>query len=196
LLMLGIYGLFFELSNPGAIIPGVAGGISIILAFMALQTLPVSTAGILLILFALVLFILEIKVTSYGILTIGGITAMFLGSIMLIEETPGFSLRVDWRIALTFALFTAAFFIFALGMALKTRLTQPTTGKEGMVGATGIALSDLEPGKTGQVQVWGEIWQANSGEKIAKGETIRVLAVKGLLMNVEKAAQSNEQQEA
>ncbi|MDZ7315477.1 MAG: nodulation protein NfeD [candidate division KSB1 bacterium] len=188
LLMLGIYGLFFELSNPGAIIPGVAGGISIILAFMALQTLPVSTAGILLILFALVLFVLESKVTSYGILTIGGITAMFLGSIMLIEETPGFSLRVDWRIALTFALFTAAFFIFALGMALKTRLTQPTTVKEGMVGATGVALSDLEPGKTGQVQVWGEIWQANSGEKIFKGEPIRVLAVKGLLMKVEKAA--------
>lgn len=196
LLMLGIYGLFFELSNPGAIIPGVAGGIFIILAFMALQTLPVSTAGILLILFALVLFILEIKVTSFGILTIGGITAMFLGSIMLFEESPGFSFRVDWRVALTVTLFTAAFFLFALGMALKTRLSKPTTGREGLLGETGVVLTPIAPDSDGEIRVWGEIWRAGSDQKIKKGENVRIVAVKGLRLYVEKSKPSNDNQEA
>ncbi len=184
LLMLGIYGLFFELSNPGSIIPGVVGGIFIILAFMALQTLPVRTAGILLLLFALVLFILEIKVTSYGILSIGGVVAMFLGSIMLFEETPGFPFRVDWRIALTVALLSAGFFVFALGMAIKTRLTRPTTGADGLIGKTGVASSAISP--RGTVHLGAEIWKAVSDEKIKKGERIRVVAVDGLELKVEK----------
>ncbi len=196
LLMLGIYGLFFELSNPGAIIPGVAGGISIVLAFMALQTLPVSTAGILLILFALVLFILEIKVTSYGILTIGGIIAMFLGSLMLFQETPGFAVRVDWRVALTFAVFTGAFFIFALGMALKTRMTKPTTGKEGLIGEIGTALTAIPAGGEGDVRVWGEIWHAGADTDIAEGEAVRVVAVNGLRMRVEKVNSLENKKEA
>lgn len=196
LLMLGIYGLFFELSNPGAIIPGVAGGIFLILAFMALQTLPVSTAGILLILFALVLFILEVKVTSFGILTIGGVTAMFLGSIMLFQESPGFIFGVDWKIALTIALFTAAFIIFALGMALKTRFSKPTTGQEGMIHETGTALSAIVPGGEGEVRVWGELWRAHSDEKINKGETVRIVSVKGLKIKVEKLDTLSDNKEA
>ena len=184
LLMLGIYGLFFELSNPGSIIPGVVGGIFIILAFMALQTLPVRSAGILLILFALVLFILEIKVTSYGILSIGGVVAMFLGSIMLFEEAPGFPFRVDWRIALTVALLSAGFFVFALGMALKIRFTQPTTGPEGLVGKVGIASSAISP--QGTIRLGAEIWKAGSDEKIKKGERVRILEVDGLELKVEK----------
>lgn len=184
LLMLGIYGIFFELSNPGSIIPGVVGGIFLILAFMALQTLPVRTAGILLILFAIVLFILEVKVTSYGILTIGGIIAMFLGSIIMFEEAPGFPFRVDWRIALTIVIFTAAFFVFALGMAIKTRMSQPTTGKEGLIGERGIAITKISP--EGSVKLHGEIWNASSNEDIKKGDKIRVVKVEGLEVYVEK----------
>jgi membrane-bound serine protease (ClpP class) len=183
LLMLGIYGLFFELSNPGSIVPGVVGGIFIILAFFALQTLPLNTAGLLLILFAILLFILEVKVTSYGVLTIGGIVSMFLGAIMLFDETPGFPVRVDWRVALTFALTTAAFFIFALGMALKARLSQPTTGQEGLIGVTGIALSPISAHE-GSVRIVGEIWQARSEIPIAKGSEIKVEKVDGLVLTV------------
>ncbi|HOT97168.1 MAG TPA: nodulation protein NfeD [bacterium] len=183
LLMLGIYGLFFELSNPGAIVPGVAGGIFIILAFFALQTLPVNTAGLLLILFSILLFVLEVKVTSYGVLTIGGIISMFLGAIMLFDETPGFSVRVDWRVALTFALVTAAFFIFALGMALKARLTRPTTGQEGLIGARGIALDPISPHE-GTVKILGEIWKAQSAQHIAAGTPVEVLKVEGLVLTV------------
>jgi len=184
LLMLGIYGLFFELSNPGAVLPGVVGGIFIILAFFALQTLPLRAAGMLLVLFAIILFILEVKVTSYGVLTIGGVVAMFLGSIMLFEEAPGFPVRVDWRVALTFAITTAAFIILALGLALKARLSKPTTGREGLIGATGIALTDLNP--SGRIKVMGEIWQAEAESRIHRGEPLRILAVDGLILKVEK----------
>jgi len=184
LLILGIYGLFFELSNPGSILPGVAGGIFLILALFALQTLPVNTAGVLLILFAIILFILEVKVTSFGILTIGGVIAMFLGSIMLFDQTPGFPVMVDWRVALTVALATAAFFVFALGMAVKARLTQPKTGLEGLIGEIGEALTIIKD--HGSVAVHGEIWQAESAEPIKKGEKIIVRAVNGLIMTVEK----------
>ncbi|MBN1482090.1 nodulation protein NfeD [candidate division KSB1 bacterium] len=184
LLMLGIYGLFFELSNPGSIIPGVAGGIFILLAFMALQTLPVRTTGILLILFALVLFILEIKVTSFGILTIGGIIAMFLGSIMLFEESPGFSFRVDWRVALTVTLCTAAFFVFALGMAIKTRLTRPTTGADGLIDKIGVATTPVHT--QGTIKIGAEYWKAVSDEKIRKGDKVRVVQVNGLELKVVK----------
>jgi membrane-bound serine protease (ClpP class) len=184
LMILGIYGLFFELSNPGSILPGVVGGIFLILAFFALQTLPVRSAGILLILFAIILFILEVKVTSYGILSIGGIVAMFLGSLMLFEETPDVSLKLDWRLALAAALTTGAFFIFAMGMVLKTRLTKPTTGKEGLIGERGVAITRVAP--EGDIKVHGEIWKAVSDQKIKKGEKIRVVDVDGLELKIEK----------
>lgn len=182
LMMLGIYGLFFELSNPGAVLPGVVGGIFIILAFFALQTLPLRAAGLLLILFAIILFALEVKVTSYGVLSIGGIVAMFLGSIMLYEDAPGFPVRVDWRVALTVTLATALFFIFALSMALKVRLTKPTTGQEGLVGEQGVALNDVY--HEGTVKVHGEIWKAVSDTPIKKGATVAVVEVKGLVVKV------------
>ena len=184
LLVLGIYGIFFELSNPGSIIPGVIGGIFLILAFFALQTLPVRFAGILLILFAIVLFILEVNVTSFGILTIGGIVAMFLGSIMLFEDIPGCTVRVDWRIAAVVAISSGLFFVFALGMALKARLQKPTTGREGIVGEIGTAMTALNP--AGDVKVHGEIWRAFANEKIKKGEKVEVLAVEGLELKVKK----------
>jgi len=187
LLMLGIYGIFFELSNPGSILPGVIGGIFLILAFFALQTLPVRTAGILLILFAIVLFVLEVKVTSFGILTIGGIVSMFLGSIMLFDQAPGFPVRVDWKVAITVALATAAFFVFAVSMAVKARLSQPSTGREGLVGEIGVAITPIKP--EGDVKVHGEIWHAISSEAIKKGERIKIKSVNGLELVVEKYSQ-------
>jgi membrane-bound serine protease (ClpP class) len=184
LLMLGIYGLFFELMNPGAVVPGVVGGICLILAFFALQTLPVRSAGLLLLIFALILFILEIKVTSYGILTIGGVISMFLGSIMLFKEAPGFPFRVDWRVAIAVAIGTGAFFVFAFAMALKIRLTKPTTGSEGLLEAKGVALTNIAP--EGKIRAHGEIWTASSDEKIKKGDKIKIISVDGLEIKVEK----------
>ncbi len=184
LMMLGFYGLFFELSNPGALVPGVVGGIFIILAFFALQTLPLRAAGLALILFAVILFVLEVKVTSYGVLSIGGVIAMFLGSIMLFEEAPGFPVKVDWRVALTLTLATAAFFIFALGMAVKARLSKPTTGHEGLIGEIGVALSNIQ--ERGNVKVHGEIWTAYSDEATRREEPIQVVAVEGMILKVSK----------
>ena len=190
LMILGIYGLFFELQNPGAMIPGILGAIFLILAFFALQTLPVRSAGVLLILLAIILFVLEIKVTSFGILTVGGIAAMFLGALLLFEETPGFNFGVDWKVALTVAVLTGLFFVFALGLAIKARMTKPTTGREGLVDATGIVLSDISPDKEGDVKVQGEIWKANSDQSIQQGERIIVRQVDGLILNVKKIERS------
>ncbi|MDZ7289051.1 MAG: nodulation protein NfeD [candidate division KSB1 bacterium] len=187
LLLLGIYGIFFELSNPGAVLPGVLGGIFLILAFYALQTLPVNWAGLLLILFAVILFILEVKVTSYGILTIGGIVSMFLGSVMLFNKAPTIfepAIRISLQIVAVATLATAAFFAFAIGLVVKAHRKQATTGREGMIGEIGTALTNLDP--EGRVQVHGEIWQARSDEPIDKGQTVRVLAISGLHLKVEK----------
>jgi len=188
LMMLGIAGIYFELSNPGAILPGVLGGIFLILAFYALQTLPVNWAGLLLILFAIVLFLLEIKVTSFGILTIGGIVAMFLGSVMLFRQPANIfepAIRISLQVIIISTLATAAFFAFAVGLVVKAHRQQATTGREGMIGEIGRALTNLEP--EGRVQVHGEIWQAFSDKPLEKGEAIKVLAVRGLQIKVEKA---------
>ncbi len=185
LLMLGIYGIFFELSNPGAILPGVVGVIFLILAFFALQTLSVNYAGLLLILFAIVLFILEVKITSYGILTIGGIVSMVIGSLMLFNNYEVPALRISLSVVLAVTLTTAAFFIFALGMALKAKLRKPTTGKEGLIGEIGVALTRIAPGSEGQVKVHGEIWTAWSDQSIRKGQKVRVVEVQGLSVKVE-----------
>ena len=186
LLMLGIYGIFFELSNPGAILPGVVGVIFLILAFFALQTLPVNYAGFLLIIFALVLFILEIKITSYGLLSIAGIISMFLGSLMLIEQPPEHFepfLAISRKLIITVVLSTAAFFIFAIGMALRTHRKKVTTGVEGIVGEKGVAQTKISP--EGNVNVHGEIWKAISDSTIKKGEKIRIVGVEGLSLKVE-----------
>lgn len=192
LLLLGIYGMFFELSNPGAILPGVLGGIFLILAFYSLQTLPVNWAGLALILFAIILFILEVKVTSYGILTIGGIIAMALGSIMLFSKPmSAFDpvVKVSLRVIIMATAATAAFFIFALGMAFKAHRSQVTTGKEGMIGELGTAFTNLSP--NGQVHVHGEIWEATSKESVSKGEPVKVVAVHGMRIRVEKVSDKN-----
>jgi len=182
LMMLGFYGLFFELSNPGVIFPGVFGAICLILAFFALQTLPVNYAGILLILLAIVLFIAEIKVTSYGVLTLGGVISMILGSLMLFESPEPY-LRVSWYVILPTVLTTVGFFVFALSFALKAQMRKPTTGREGLVGMRGQAVSALDP--CGKVFVHGEYWNAESDEPIEAGTRVVVTRVDELLLQVQ-----------
>jgi len=186
LLMLGIYGLFFELYNPGAILPGVIGGICLILAFYSLSTLPVNYAGLALIIFAVVLFVLEIKVVSHGILSIGGIISLLLGSMMLIkEESVLEAMEISMNIIILVVILTALFFLFAITFAIKAQRKKPVTGPEGIVGETGIAFSSLKP--NGEVKVHGEIWNAESIDgEIKKGEEILITKITNLKLFVKR----------
>jgi membrane-bound serine protease (ClpP class) len=183
LLMLGIYGIFFELSSPGAILPGVVGGIFLILAFYALQMLPVNYAGLALILFAMILFIAEIKVVSHGLLAVGGVISLFLGSLMLFRS-PVEYMRVSLSVIIPAVLVSAAFFIFAVTRAINARLKKPTTGMEGLLGEVGIASTLIAP--EGKVSIHGEFWNAMSDQNIEKGEKVQVIGVKNLKLNVKK----------
>ncbi len=182
LMLIGVYGLFFELYNPGAIFPGVVGGMSLIIAFFSLQLLPISWAGLLLILFAIILFILEIKITSYGMLSVAGIVSMTLGSLMLFQ--PGVTgIQVGLGLIFPAAIFTALFFAFVVGMGLRAQSRKVVTGVEGLVGETGTVTIDLNP--RGKVLVHGEIWTALSATPAPRGERIKVTAVKGMELTVE-----------
>lgn len=181
LLILGIYGLFFELSNPGAILPGVVGGIFLILAFFALQVLSVNASGILLILLALIFFIAEVKVNSHGLLLIGGIISMFLGSLMLFKSPE---MRVSLQIIFTVIICTVLFFMFALGMAMRAHRRKVTTGEQGLLGETGVVIQAITPEKEGKISVHGEIWTARSAYSLRKGEKVVVQAINGLVVTV------------
>ena len=186
LLMLGFYGLLFELYNPGSILPGIVGVISIVLAFYSLHTLPVNYAGLALIIFAIILFVAELKVQSHGLLAAGGIISLLLGSIMLIDTEPSFEfVRLSWSVIIPTVGLTAGFFLFAIGMGIRAQRRKPTTGREALVGEVGVAIDTLNP--TGQVMVHGEIWNAESeGGKIPSGRRIKVLKVENLIMKVTK----------
>lgn len=181
LMLVGIYGIFFELMNPGAILPGVAGVISLLLAFFALQALPVNYVGVLLLLFSLVLFIAEVKVVSYGLLTVGGVIAFVLGGTMLFD-TPGSLLRVSWSVIIPAAAVTAGFFLLAMGLAYKTWRTRPTTGREGLIGSRAKVRRAIDP--EGQVLAHGELWKATAEERIEKGAEVEVESVSGLTLRV------------
>jgi membrane-bound serine protease (ClpP class) len=183
LMMIGLVGLYFELAHPGVIFPGVIGGICLILAFFAFRTLPVNYAGILLILLGVFLFIAEIKIASYGLLTVGGVVSLALGSIMLFESPAPF-LRASLSVIIPTVAVTAAFFIFAMTMAIKAQMAKPATGSEGIVDETGIARTRIDP--EGKVFVHGEFWNAYSEKIIEEGERIRVLKTEGLRLKVEK----------
>lgn len=184
LMLLGFYGLFFELTNPGAVLPGVVGGISLILAFYAFQTLPVNYAGLLLILLAVIMFILEVKVSSYGVLTIGGIIAMAIGSIMLFESGGPF-FKLSLYVVIISVLATAMFFTVVVGLVIKAYRSKPATGMEGLVGEAGRAVTDISE-KGGQAALHGEYWSAFSETPIAKGEEVVVEKVTGLQVKVRK----------
>lgn len=184
LMLLGFYGLFFELTSPGAIFPGVAGGICLILAFYAFQTLPVNYAGLLLIILAVILFILEIKIISHGVLTIGGIIAMIIGSLMLFE-TPGPFVRLSLYLVLPAVFITALFFSFTIRLALKAYRRKPVTGREELIGMEGTAKTDVTR-EGGTVSLHGELWSAWSGEPIAKDDRVVVEEVRDLKLKVRK----------
>jgi membrane-bound serine protease (ClpP class) len=187
LMMLGMLGLFFELSNPGVILPGVVGGISLILAFFAFQSLPINYAGLLLILFGIVLMIAEVKVVSHGVLAIGGIVAMALGSLMLFDA-PEVGFRVSWRVILPTVGVTAGMFLFVIAAGVRALTTRSPLGGPALVGETGVARSALSP--EGQVLVHGELWRAVSrGAPVEEGARVRVVGVNGLTLTVERAAE-------
>lgn len=187
LFLLGLVGLYFELSNPGLILPGVVGGISIILAFYAFQTLPVNLAGVFLIIFATILFIVEIKVPSFGLLTLGGVISLVLGSILLFKgggspTMPDVSVSLSVLVPTIIA--TVAFFLFVVGKTIQIQRTRATTGREGLIGAEGEVTGRLDP--QGQIFVHGEIWRARCDARpVEKGEQVRVSGVSGLVLQVE-----------
>jgi membrane-bound serine protease (ClpP class) len=183
LLMLGIYGIFFELSSPGAILPGVVGGIFLILAFYSLQMLPVNYAGLALIIFAIILFIAEIKVVSHGLLAVGGVISMLLGSLMLFRS-PVEYMRISLSVIIPAVLVSAAFFIFAVTKAINARLKKPTTGMEGLVGEVGVASTPIA--LEGKVSIHGEFWNAVSDQPLEIGEKVKVIGVDNLKLKVKK----------
>jgi membrane-bound serine protease (ClpP class) len=185
LMMVGMLGIFFELSNPGVVLPGVIGGISLILAFFAFQSLPINWAGLLLILFGVALLIAEIKIASHGVLTIGGVISMVLGSFML-YEAPEAGFRVSWAVILPTVGASAGLVIWAVSAGVRAMRRPPTTGVAGMIGQRAVVRAALDP--EGQVQLDGEIWRAVAEDApVPAGETVRVTGVDGLTLRVSRA---------
>ncbi|MBF0457580.1 MAG: nodulation protein NfeD [Nitrospirae bacterium] len=182
LMLIGMYGLFFELANPGAMFPGVAGGISLILALYAFQTLPVNYAGLFLIVLAIVMFILELKVASHGALTVGGIISMTIGSLMLFEESSPFFKLSLYIIAISVVV-TVVFFGVVVGLSYKAWKRKPITGVEGIIGATGTAVEAIDKG-SGMAMVNGALWQCRSDAKIDKGKEVIVVGISRLRLKV------------
>jgi len=180
---LGMLGLMIELYNPGLILPGIVGVISVALFLLSVQVLPINYAGLFLILFAIVLFVLEIKITSYGILTLGGIVSIILGATMMIDA-PIPEMKIAWRVILTVVGMIAATMTFLLVLVVTLHRKKPVTGAQGMLREIGTAQTRID--KEGQVFVRGEIWNATSSQPIEKGEKVKVLSVRGLTLQVEK----------
>lgn len=187
LFMLGLVGIYFELSHPGAIFPGVLGGIALLLALFALSVLPVNYAGVLLILLAIVFFVLEVMVTSYGLLTVAGLVSFVLGSMMLVDS-PVPAMRVSLAVILPTAAVVAALVAFLVTRVVAAFRAQPLTGSEGLVGRVGEAVSDLNP--EGKVFVHGEYWDAVAAREIPAGARIRVVKVRDSRLEVTAAAES------
>lgn len=184
LLMIGLAGLYFELSHPGAIFPGVVGGICLVLAFFAMQTLPVNYAGILLIVLAIIFFIMELKIASYGLLSVAGVIALMLGSLMLFDgEGPGS--RVSWGVLAPTLGLVSGFFVAIAYLVFRAQLARPATGAAGLVGEVGVVKQALAP--RGKVFVHGELWNAVASTPVAEGLRVRVVKVTGLLLDVEPA---------
>jgi membrane-bound serine protease (ClpP class) len=185
LFILGFYGLLFELSNPGAILPGIVGGICILLALFAFQALPVNMTGVFLIFFAMLLFLVDVKVQSHGLLALGGIVSLVLGSLILMSGGEG-EMRLSLSVILTVAVATVLFFGFVIGAGYRALRKKPVTGREGLVGERGVALTEL-PSRGGRIFVHGEDWAADADERIEKGAPVIVDQVDGMRLRVHKA---------
>jgi membrane-bound serine protease (ClpP class) len=186
LLILGVLGVYTEFTHPGAIAPGVIGGICLILALYAMNFLPINLAGLFLILLALAFFILEAKAPSHGVLALGGVVSMFLGAICLIRSplTPG---GVSAGVALAGTVPFAILAVFLMRLVLRSRRWKSATGKEELIGSRGVAMAQLAAGTEGMIRVHGELWRAESSRPVQEGETVRVLRVEGLKLYVEPA---------
>lgn len=184
LMTIGMIGLLAELYNPGAILPGIVGAISLILAFYSFQSLPVNYAGVLLLLLGIVLFILEVSVTSYGLLAMGGVVSMILGSLMLVKAEAPF-LQISWSVILPVVSLAAGFSLFMVGMGIRAMRRRPLTGREGMVGLVGVAKTPLDP--QGKILVHGELWDAISEYPLQPGDQAEVTRVEGLKLFVKPA---------
>jgi membrane-bound serine protease (ClpP class) len=191
LLRLGILGLTIELWSPGAVLPGVVGGICLLLAFFTFQVLPVNYAGVLLILFGLALLVLEIKVASFGLLGAGGVVSLLLGSMILIDA-PTSELRVSLSLILPVVIALSAILLFLVRLAVISQRRPSVTGAAGMVGAAGAALTAIPAGGEGRVFVRGEIWSARSAEAIAAGDSVLISGIDGLVLTVRRRAARQE----
>ena len=186
LMMAGMLGIFFELSNPGSILPGIIGGICLILAFFAFQSLPVNWAGLLLLLFGIVLLIVEIKVVSHGVLTIGGVIAMLLGSLMLYDSPDVTGIRLSWFVMVPTVGTTAGLVFFAVSMGIRALYRPSVIGSSAMVGRLGVTRTALQP--DGQVLIDGELWRAVSPDAgVGAGEPVQVTAIDGLTLTVTRS---------
>jgi membrane-bound serine protease (ClpP class) len=185
LFLLGLYGLIFELYSPGAIFPGIIGGICIILALYTMHTLPVNYAGLALIVFGVILFLLEIKIVSHGLLAIGGVISLLLGSMMLIRTDETWAMAsLSWSVIITAVGISAMFFLFVIGMGLKAQRAKPAIGLEAMIGEIGQSLSELNP--AGTVRMHGEIWKAiTASGLIPEGKKVIVTGVLNFTLQVE-----------
>ena len=187
LMMIGLAGLYFELSHPGAIFPGVIGGIALILAFFAMQTLPVNYAGILLIVLAIIFFIMEMKITSYGLLSVAGVVSLLLGSLMLFEgDTP--DMKLSWQVLLPTIIVISGFFAAVASLVFRAQISKPSTGAGGLVGEIGIVKKALRP--EGKVFVHGELWHARAKEPLDEDVKVRVVRVINLMLEVESVSES------
>jgi membrane-bound serine protease (ClpP class) len=184
LMMIGLAGLYFEFAHPGVVLPGVIGAICLLLAFFAFQTLPINYIGILLIFLAFIFFILEFKITSYGLLSLAGLVSLFLGGMMLFRGGEG-GVDISWSVLIPTVVIVSLFFMVVAGIVFRSHLRRSMTGTAGMVGERGVAYTPLNP--EGQVFVHGEYWQAVSDEPIAKGEAVEVVQVVDLKLRVRRA---------
>ncbi|HEY7863230.1 MAG TPA: nodulation protein NfeD [Thermoanaerobaculia bacterium] len=187
LFLLGLMGLYFELSNPGAILPGIVGGIALVLALYAFSVLPVNLAGIVLILFGIALFIAEIKVVSHGLLAAGGAIAMIAGTLLLFAgkgETPEY--RVDLGVIIPTLVLALATIGFLTWQAVRAQIAPVTTGLEGMIGEAGRVADGFGGNPRGRVLVFGEYWEAEGPPDLARGDDVRVVALDDLRVRVER----------
>jgi membrane-bound serine protease (ClpP class) len=189
LMTIGTIGMLAELYNPGAILPGIVGAISLILAFYSLQSLPVNYAGVLLFILGIVFFVLEATVTSYGLLAIGGVVSLTLGSLMLIKSDAEF-FQVSWTVIVPVIITTAAVSLFIVGMGVRALRRSPQTGAESMVGAVGVAKTALCP--DGKLAIHGELWDAVSDTPVQPGGSAKVLRIEGLTLYVTPIFQKKE----